>query len=193
MIAAGIMLANVILSGALCVVVTTQKVQVFTAFVDPQGLIYRVEKAGDQTLTDDDLAKTTRQTLGDWIRDGRSVYADWEATRLGVLKAYQHTSGQAHHVLLAYHKERKPEDMVAAGVTRTITSIDRVSLLSDKTWQIIWREEERERGKVTSSSCWNATITMARKSPATEDEVQKNALGLYVDAANIGRDVTCGK
>lgn len=189
MTAAGLMLGNVLLAGSLLAVVTTRQVKVFTAFVDPHGVVYRIEREGEGQIGAEAEERVTRAAIGDWVRNSRNVFADWEATRIGILKAYACTSGKAYEALKAYHAQRKPETMVSEGTTRTVTKLERVSLLSANTWQIFWEEEERNRSGQPVKSRWNATVTIARKAPATEDDVQKNPLGIYIDAANIGRDV----
>jgi type IV secretion system protein VirB5 len=60
---------------------------------------------------------------------------------------------------------------------------------SDDSFQVKWIEQTFERGSLSDTSRYTALLSIVLQSPATEDQLRKNPLGIYVNGLDWSREL----
>jgi type IV secretion system protein TrbF len=71
-----------------------------------------------------------------------------------------------------------------------VTSVVRVS---ERSFQVKWRERHYERGSLAATTRWTAILTIAIRPPRDAETLRKNPLGLYVEALDWSRELNAGE
>jgi type IV secretion system protein VirB5 len=126
---------------------------------------------------------TLKYHLRRFVEETRGISSDVDLVRRSWLDAYNLVTPRAANMLTAYvqRPENEPFKRASSGqrVTIEIASMVRVSA---ETWQIDWRETGWDKGgSATSSSTWRGMFRVTVQTPTTEDAMNKNPIGLYID------------
>ncbi len=120
-----------------------------------------------------------RDLARSWVQFVRRVSHDPFAMEQDIRWSYDRTSGPARAKLNTFYTDRgglRPAD-------RRMRSIEAIVVLkqSASTYQIDWTETlYTERGERTATERWRALVTFEHHPPASDDEVRRNGLGVYV-------------
>jgi len=134
-------------------------------------------------------------TLSSLVRDLRTVYADSQAQKALLYRAYAHVSGSAR-TTLDTHFGRAENDprLLSQRFLRRVESVDVLQLPGSSTWKVRWTEVEEPVALGSARrSAWEAFFTVAIDPPSSPELVQQNPLGIYVTAANWTQISTSGK
>lgn len=120
------------------------------------------------------------QSLERFIINVRSLAADPIVVRDRWLSAYDMVTAQGRAFLDPY---ARTSSAAASAGERTI-SVQPISTVraSDHSFRVDWEEQVFERGNLTDTQRWTATLTLRRIKPKTKAELKRNPLGLYVDS-----------
>lgn len=159
--------------------------------------VVEVNKSGDPvTVRRADQAqpqdtRVVKASLGRFIHNWRSVTADSAVARRNVMELYGmlSSSDPATATLNEYMAKNSPFQRAATEtVTVEITSIVPVS---GETWQIDWTETRRDRrGMEIDVTTWRASPGVAFRPPATEPEILKNPIGIYIKEIAWAQQIT---
>ncbi len=150
--------------------------------VDKLGGAAAVERA-DQNFQPD--KQVIVAFLARFIANIRSVYTDAGAERTLLKEAYAmiNERGEAFAKLNFYMREHDP---FKRAETETVTvEVASVLPLSEGSWRIEWREEQRGRdGSKPAGTHWQATVSIQVSPPTSEATIRLNPLGIYINSFN---------
>lgn len=128
-------------------------------------------------------SRVVKAYLADFIVNFRSVIVDAAVQRQVINKTYSllSNSSPATQSINQYFQDGNSPLQRAATETVTV-EINSVLPISDKTWQVEWKETERSRrGLVKAQKRFKAAITVKFMPPTKEIEILRNPIGLYVE------------
>ncbi|HUD53263.1 conjugal transfer protein TrbF [Parvibaculum sp.] len=129
--------------------------------------------------------------LARFISNVRSLSSDPIVLRKSWLEAYDHATGRAANFLNEFARESDPFKSVGTrNVSVEVTSVVRVS---ERSFQVKWRERHYERGSLAATTRWTAILTIAIRTPRDAETLRKNPLGLYVEALDWSRELNPGE
>lgn len=148
--------------------------------VDKLGKTVAVAPATQATKND---SRVVKAYLADFIVNFRSVIVDAAVQRQVINKTYSllSNSSPATQSINQYFQDGNSPLQRAATETVTV-EITSVLPISDKTWQVEWKETERSRrGLIKAQKRFKAAITVKFMPPTKEIEILRNPIGLYVE------------
>ena len=128
---------------------------------------------------------TIRYFLESFIVNLRSVSTDRQITTQNLLKVYAMMDQNAANSVKEYVKTTDP---VNRGKSEKVTvTVFNISKLSDKTYQVDWREtvSSAANNKLISDKQYRATIQITFYTPRTESQLEGNPIGLWVSDISI--------
>jgi type IV secretion system protein VirB5 len=128
-------------------------------------------------------SRVMRATLARWIDNVRSVYLDAGAERALLTEAYATVNrrGAAYQALNDYFRSHDPFER--AQQETVAVEVQSVLPLTDHTWRVEWREEQRGRdGTLGGTQQMQATVSVIVSPPTDDAAALLNPLGIFVDA-----------
>lgn len=124
--------------------------------------------------------------LAEFIRKVRGVSSDPIVLRQNWLDAYDFATSRAAMTLSDYAVTHDPFSEI--GVRSVSIDVESVVRSSDATFEVRWREAEFRSGVKQAVSAHTAQLTVITDPPRDEATLQRNPLGLYVNAINWTQD-----
>jgi type IV secretory pathway TrbF-like protein len=122
-----------------------------------------------------------------FIRDVRSLPIDPIVLRDNWLEAYDYATERGAATLNEYARANDPFAHVGQNsVAVEVTSVVRAS---DTSFQVRWIERSYANGAPSRVERWTAILSIVMRSPADEQRLRKNPLGVYVDGLNWSREL----
>ena len=150
--------------------------------VDRLGAAVAVQRADRAASVD---ARIIRAQLASWIEAVRTVYQDAGAERININSAYAmlRPGDGAFTTLNTYFVKNDPfKRAETEGVTIEIST---VLPISEKTWQVQWREVTHStKGDEISVIPMQANLTVTIQSPTDEATLLHNPMGIYITQFN---------
>lgn len=129
-------------------------------------------------------AQNTRAQLEDFLNYTRTASTDALVVRSNWFKAYEYLTPKAGATLSAYAAENDPFKRAADGV-RTSIAITNYLPLSPESWQVDWSETDWDKnGNPAQPKKWRAIFKLKQFKPTSQQQMEKNAIGLYIDEFN---------
>jgi type IV secretion system protein TrbF len=125
--------------------------------------------------------------LAQFISDVRSIPDDPVVVRQDWLRAYDFTTDQGAVALNDYARNNDPFAQI--GKVEIAVDISSVIRASDDSFQVAWVERHYEDGSLATTEHWTAILTVAVSPPTNADQLQKNPLGIYVNAINWSKEL----
>lgn len=125
--------------------------------------------------------RVVRAILGNFISSFRSVTPDAVVQKQYIDRTYAHlrTSDPSTEKINAWFRANSPFE-AAKRVTVSV-EVSSIVALSDQTYQIDWREFERDRkGRETASRRFRAIASVTLTEPQDEAVIRLNPIGLYL-------------
>ena len=125
--------------------------------------------------------------LKKFIEDVRTVSPDGVQDRKNWLEAYGFATNRGKQFLSVYARASDPLAHIADhNVSVQVTSVVRVT---DTSFQVKWAERSFDHGSLTSAAHWTAILTIEMDPPKTQDKLNANPLGIYVNAIDWTREL----
>jgi type IV secretion system protein VirB5 len=150
--------------------------------VDRLGAAAAVSRADHTTTVDPRVIKAY---LARFVADWRLVTVDTQAQKGAIDRVYAMlpSGSLALEKLNAYFKAHNP--FALAGKQSVDVAITNLLPISDKTWQLEWREVTRDtRGEVLGNVSMKASIIVGITPSSDEKLILINPLGVYVTDLN---------
>lgn len=125
--------------------------------------------------------------LAQFIEDVRSIPDDPVVVRQDWLRAYGFTTDQGAVALNDFARNNDPFAQI--GKIQVAVDISSVIRASDGSFQVAWVERHYEDGSLASTEHWTAILTIVISPPTDADSLQKNPLGIYVNAINWSKEL----
>jgi type IV secretion system protein VirB5 len=169
-------------AGGLVYCGTQNKLVPYVVQVDKLGSAVAVQRAGQAAPVD---SRIIRAQLGAWIESVRSIYQDAGAERVNLKSAYamiRHSDG-AYRTLNDYFIQHDPFQLAQSqGVSVEISTVQPIS---EKTWQVQWRETVHSpKGDELSVTPMQANLTVSISPPTDEATLLVNPMGVYITQFN---------
>jgi len=154
----------------------------YVVAVDKLGTAVAVQPASKASITD---SRIIRAQLAAWIEAVRSIYQDAGAERVNLKAAYAmiRCNDGAYQALNEYFSQQDPfKRAESEGVSVEIST---VLPISEKTWQVQWRETvHSSKGEIMKETPMQANITVAISPPTDEATLLVNPMGVYITQFN---------
>ena len=125
--------------------------------------------------------------LAQFIEDVRSIPDDPVIVRQNWLRAYDFTTSRGAMALNDYARNNDP--FANIGKTQVAVDVSSVIRASDDSFQVAWVERHYQDDSLVSTEHWTAILTIVLSPPTDADRLQKNPLGVYVDAINWSKEL----
>lgn len=157
--------------------------------------IVEIDRAGSVSYRGD-VARTwsqfkpsqavVRYHLRRFIEDTRSLSFDPAVVKANWLDAYNVLTPGAANTLNTYAQEADP--FKRARSERVTVDILSVVPLSADTWQADWKETSWDKsGGQGEQKLWRGTFHVLLEQPKTDEAIEKNPIGLYIQDFNFSR------
>jgi type IV secretory pathway TrbF-like protein len=174
---------------------TQSKIATFVIVKDKVGQIVAVARP-DRAVAPDDASVAADLTR--WIENVRTIYADADALKHGILSAYDlvRDRSQAVEELNQYYRSNEPfgraRDETVAVSNVTALPVDQTVLTSRsaqmKTYRVQWQEHVTSRdGRALSSTSMWALVTVEWRPPRNEVEVRRSGDGIWVTSFSVSQ------
>jgi type IV secretion system protein VirB5 len=152
--------------------------------VDQEGTVRAVGPATEAYRPSD---AQIAHHLARFIRNVRALSLDPVVVRQSWLEAYDFTTDRAAKILNEHAKANDP--FAAVGDRSISVEVTSVVRASEGSFQVKWIEQTFERGSLSDTSRYTALLSIVLQPPATEDQLQKNPLGIYVNGLDWSREL----
>ncbi|MGC6399021.1 conjugal transfer protein TrbF [Sphingomonas sp. FW199] len=125
--------------------------------------------------------------LARFIEQVRSLPADPVILRQNWLRAYDLTSERGAAVLSDH--ARRSDPFVNLGRAQVAVDVSSVIRASPTSFRIAWTERRYVDGGLAETSRWSAIVTLSIVPPRTADMLQRNPLGIRIDALNWSKEL----
>jgi type IV secretion system protein VirB5 len=125
--------------------------------------------------------------LARFIEDVRGVPTDAVVLRQNWLRAYDFTTDRGAAVLNEYARLNDP--FANLGKLQISVEVSSVIRASPTSFRVAWIQRTYENGSLSATERWTAIITVVIDAPRDADRLQKNPLGVYVNAINWSREL----
>jgi len=163
------------------------KVVPYVVEVDKLGVASAVGRADKATVVDPRIIKAY---LARFVTDWRGLTLDTQAEKSAIDRVYAMlpAGSVALGKVNEYFKAHNP--FTGASKQSIAITVTNVLPISDKTWQMEWREIRRDsRGEVTGNVSMKASVIVGITPPTDEGLVLINPLGVYVMDLNWSREL----
>ena len=163
------------------------KIVPYVVEVDKLGEVAAVARADQATAVD---TRVVKAYLARFASDWRTVTIDRHAQKGSIDRVYAMLPGGsvALSKLNDYFRVHNP--FTTAGKETVEVDVTNLLQLSDRTWQVEWREVTRDsRGEVQGSVRMKASIIVGITPPTDEKLVLINPLGIYVTDINWSQQI----
>ena len=179
---------NLILAGGLACGLVWQSVRgrvvPWVVQIDKLGQAQAIAPAvADYRPTDPQIA----WQLAQFIEDVRAIPDDPVIVRQNWLRAYDFTTNQGAMALNDYARNNDP--FANIGKTQVAVDVSSVIRASDDSFQVAWVERHYQDGSLVSTEHWTGILTIVLSPPTNANRLQKNPLGVYVDAINWSKEL----
>jgi len=152
--------------------------------VDKLGQAQAIAPAvADYRPTDPQIAWQLARFI-EWVR---SIPDDPVIVRQNWLRAYDFTTTQGAAALNDYARANDPFAQI--GKVQVAVDVSSVIRAFDDSFQISWVERRYQDDSLVSTDRWTAILTIVIASPTNADALQKNPLGVYVNAINWSKEL----
>jgi type IV secretion system protein VirB5 len=159
------------------------RIEPYVVEVDRLGEVRAVAPAEQNYQPDD---RVLAAQLRRFVTDVRSMSTDPVVVRQRWLEAYDLASGRGDAFLDGHARASDPFSQIGTrSISVQVTSVVRASPTS---FQVKWEEKTFERGSLAKTERWTAILTLVRQKPKTRDELDRNPLGLFVDAVDWSQE-----
>jgi type IV secretion system protein TrbF len=125
--------------------------------------------------------------LARFIEDVRGVPTDAIVLRQDWLRAYDFTTDRGAAALNEYARSNDPfSNLGKLQISVEVSSVIRASPTS---FRVAWIQRAYENGSLSSTERWTAILTVVIDTPRDADRLQKNPLGVYVNAINWSKEL----
>jgi len=125
--------------------------------------------------------------LAQFIENVRSIPDDPIIVRQNWLRAYDFTTSQGAMALNDYARNNDP--FANIGKAQVAVDVSSVIRASETSFQVAWVERHYQDGSLVSTEHWTGILTIVLSPPTDADRLQKNPLGVYVDAINWSKEL----
>lgn len=168
------------------------KVVPYIVQVDKQGYAVAIKSSEEGSIAD---TRVIVASLGRFFVNFKTIVSDMSAQRRMVNDTYSYLAkgSSAEAAVSRFYNEHNPF-VAAQDKRRPITQVEIRSIVqagnNEKSWQILWSEEQVDQGNVIARSEWRAIVSIA-VSPVRElGEVLKNPLGIFITEINMAQDIS---
>jgi type IV secretory pathway TrbF-like protein len=125
--------------------------------------------------------------LARFIEDVRGVPTDAIVLRRNWLRAYDFTTDRGAAALNEYARSNDP--FANLGKLQISVEVSSVIRASPASFRVAWIQRTYENGSLSATEHWTAIITVVIDTPRDADRLQKNPLGVYVNAINWSKEL----
>src|SRR3984885_13386985 len=125
--------------------------------------------------------------LARFIEDVRGVPTDAIVLRRNWLRAYDFTTDRGAAALNEYARSNDP--FANLGKLQISVEVSSVIRASPASFRVAWIQRTYENGSLSATERWTAIITVVIDAPRDADRLQKNPLGVYVNAINWSKEL----
>jgi type IV secretory pathway TrbF-like protein len=125
--------------------------------------------------------------LARFIEDVRGVPTDAIVLRQSWLRAYDFTTDRGAAALNEYARSNDP--FANLGKLQISVEVSSVIRASPASFRVAWIQRTYENGALSATERWTAIITVVIDAPRDADRLQKNPLGVYVNAINWSKEL----
>ena len=138
-----------------------------------------VGRSGDYVPTDDVI----RYHLHRFVEDTRSISSDPGVIRTQWLDAYTLVSPKGANMLTAFVTAPGNNPYARAQEQRVAVELLSAVRVTADTWQLDWRETASDKNgtPLGAPTVWRGMLRTQLQKPKTEEQLQKNPIGLYID------------
>lgn len=172
-----------VLAGGLIWLAGKSRVEPYVVEIDRLGEPRAIGPV-EQNYQPDDTVVAAQ--LRRFITDVRSLSTDPIIVRERWLDAYDLSSARGDTFLDAHARANDP--LTAIGARSVLVQVTSVVRASPTSFQVKWEERTYERGSLAKTERWTAILTLIRQKPKTKAELNRNPLGLFVDAVDWAQE-----
>lgn len=159
------------------------KIKPYMSVVDKTNYVVHVMGPAEEaaTLNDKILKGIVQNEVRTFIENIRSVIADNHAQKKIMSDVYSRLAAgsSAAKFTNQWYAERVPFKYAENGTASA--EIYSALPLSEKVWQVEWKETERNlAGEILKTSRFKGIVTYEIDTPETDAEARKNAIGFYI-------------
>ena len=125
--------------------------------------------------------------LARFIEDVRGVPTDAIVLRRNWLRAYDFTTDRGAAALNEYARSNDP--FANLGKLQISVEVSSVIRASPASFRVAWIQRTYQNGSLSATERWTAIITVVIDAPRDADRLQKNPLGVYVNAINWSKEL----
>ncbi|MGA0599196.1 conjugal transfer protein TrbF [Caulobacter sp. KR2-114] len=125
--------------------------------------------------------------LARFIEAVRGLPADPVVLRNAWLSAYDLVTQNGALSLADYAHQADPFSLV--GKSQVAVDVTSVLRASPSSFRVAWAERHYAGGQLVATEHWTAILTVVLQPPRTADALQKNPLGIFVDAISWSKDL----
>lgn len=159
------------------------RIEPYVVEVDRLGEVRAVGPAEQDYQPDDTVVAGQ---LRGFVTDVRSLSTDPVIVRQRWLEAYALASERGDAFLDAYARANDPFSQI--GSRSVLVQVISVLRASPTSFQVKWEERTFERGSLAKTERWTAILTLVRQKPKTRAELDRNPLGLFVEAIDWAQE-----
>jgi len=153
--------------------------------VDKLGNAQSINYAKQSNLSNQQVIK---YSLSEFIQNFRTLYGDAKTQKAITLKIYRYLSAShaAYNTINEYFRTNSPFERLQT--ERVRVQIESIVPISQDTYQVDWKEVVSDpRGLELRTDHFKASITILLAPPASEQEIIKNPIGLYIKEFNFSK------
>ena len=155
--------------------------------VDGQGAVRLVGSPATQTWTPSESVR--RHFLEEWLLDVRELSSDKAVVREDLLQAYEGVTSKAKAQLDTMIEKTKPFEKIGKE-TRQL-KVESINKISDDSYRVEWVETVfGKSGYVDRTERYVGIFSLLHRKPKTKAELERNALGIYVQRFSINERAT---
>jgi type IV secretion system protein VirB5 len=167
-----------ICAGGMAYTSSQSKFVPYVVAVDKLGAAVAVQRADVAAKPD---TRVIRAQLARWIENVRSVYQDAGAERLNIEYAYAMLNRLDPAFVKVNDYMFKHDPFERAKTEGVGVQIITVMPISEKTWQVQWKETiHSSKGALIHSAEYQANLTIVLDPPTKEATLLRNPMGIYI-------------
>lgn len=176
LLAGGLVLANLGLSGGLVSVTNQQQIAPYIVEVDAAGSAAAIRDLRAEAVHDPLILSAV---LKQWLAQIRTISVDTQLTDRQMNAAYRMCLSSAQQYLTTYYTENSLASLRQRG--RTFPINISVTPLSPRSWRARWKEQTvGEDGAIRGEQDWEATLEVTFVLPQKKEEREFSPLGVWI-------------
>jgi type IV secretion system protein VirB5 len=153
--------------------------------VDKVGAVKAINYAQQSNI---DNKRVIKYSLAEFIQNFKTIYRDAKIQKDMIFKIYRYLSPSypAYNMVNSYYKEHSPFERLTKETVRV--KVNSIVQINTNTYQVDWEEIVSDpRGVKLRTDSFKASITILMVPPATQSEIMKNPIGLYIKEFNFSK------